>query len=82
MADRQRLLELALRGLEADRARLDAEISDLRREISGAPRAAEARTTGTAGAPRKRIMSAEARRKISEAMKRRHAERRRAAGKK
>ena len=66
MQDRGRLLELALKGLQAERAKIDEEIAQLRNQLGGG----------------RSEMSAAARKKISEAMKRRHAERRRLAGKK
>jgi hypothetical protein len=66
MADRQRLLELALKGLEAERAQIEHEITILQHERSGN------RATQTG----KRTLSPEARQRISEGMKRKHAERR------
>ena len=77
MQDRGRLLELALKGLQAERAKIDEEIAQLRMQLGGG------RSEMNSAQPRKRRkMSAAARKKISEAMKRRHAERRRLAGKK
>ena len=77
MAGMQRLLELALKGLEAERARIDSEISGIRSQLrmrSGEKSASEVAGTATTGRKRKRRrMSAEAKRKISEAMKRSHA---------
>ncbi len=78
MPEKQRLLALALKGLEAERAKLDSEIAEIRTQLGSESTPS---TNGSAGMlpatrPRK-TMSAEARRKISEAMKRRHAERRR-----
>ena len=72
MTDRQRLLELALKGLEADRAKIDTEILEIRSQLNHRP------TTAGGGVLRatpakKKTMSAEARRNISEAMKRRYA---------
>jgi hypothetical protein len=73
MPDTRRLLELALKGLEAERAKIDDEIKQIRSQISG---------NGTSAAssvvPKKRTMSAEARKRISEGMKRRYAELKRA----
>jgi hypothetical protein len=72
MPDRQRLLEMALKGLQADRARIEQEIAEIKRELGRS-------SGGTDDEPRKRRrMSAAARKKISEAMKRRYAEMRRA----
>ena len=67
MPERQRLLELALKGLEADRAKLDEEIAEIKSQLGGrstAVRSGEA--VATTGTPRKKDerMSAEARRKI------------------
>ena len=75
MPDRQRLLELALKGLEAERADLDDEIAQIKSQLNPLP--AIAKSVGTVRpttAPKKKRMSAAARRKISEAMKRRYAE--------
>lgn len=62
MPNRDRLLVLALRGLEAERARIDKEIEDVKSELNQAP------TT------RRRKFSAQARRNISLGMKRRFAD--------
>jgi hypothetical protein len=79
MQDRGRLLELALKGLQAERAKIDDEIAQLRKQLGGGG----GRSEMNSAQPRKRRkMSAAARKKISEAMKRRHAERRKLAGKK
>ena len=64
MPDRQRLLVMALKGLEGDRAKLDEEIAEIKKELGREPFAEKPRRT----------MSAEARRRISEGMKRRYAE--------
>jgi len=75
MPDRQRLLDLALTGLEAERAKIDDEIAQIKSQLN--PRLAIAQTAAPAGSstPSKtRRMSAAARKKISEAMKRRYAE--------
>jgi hypothetical protein len=85
MPDRARLLEMALKGLESDRSKLDEEIAEIKREIGHRPAGAKPAEVKTAvGAPgasrKKRTMSAEARRKISEGMKRRYAELKRLAG--
>jgi hypothetical protein len=76
LPDRTRLLELALKGLEADRAKIDDEIAQIKSELKHQPTAGQTMTAGSAtvAAPqKKRKMSAAARRKISEAMKRRSA---------
>ena len=72
---------MALRGLEADRAKLDEEITEIKLELRNAPVAAPPDRTATSATPAKkrRKMSAEARRRISEGMKRRYAELKKAA---
>jgi hypothetical protein len=77
MPDRVRLLEMALKGLEADRTRLEHEIAEIRSELGKTPVAAN-NGSYKSGAPKKRTMSPEARQRISEGMKRRYAEMRRA----
>ena len=84
MPQRERLLELALKGLQADRAKLDHEIAEIKRELDHRP--AVAKTTEmnnpaaiATPARKRRRMSAEARKKISEGMKRRYAEMRKSA---
>jgi len=73
MPDRRRLLELALKGLEAERAKIDDEITQLKSQLNSH------RTVNVQERPpevtpkKKRTMSAAARKKISEAMKRRYA---------
>jgi hypothetical protein len=80
----QRLLELALKGLEADRARLEEEIAQVRAELNGNSRTQTATFSETSGTPtrKRRPMSRAARKRISEGMKRRYAELRKAAEKK
>jgi hypothetical protein len=75
MADRQRLLELAMKGLQADRARIDDEIAEIKSQLnSGVSNNGAQVSTATSTAPKKkRTMSAAARKKISDAMKRRYA---------
>ncbi len=78
MAERQRLLELALKGLQAERAQINSEIAQIKSQLNhggGAENVAEVTTSATASAParKRRRMSAAARKKISEAMKRRYA---------
>ena len=84
MPERQRLLELALKGLEAERLKIDDEISQIRTQLGHQPSTTNQHEGGnqaTASRKKKRRMSAEARRKISEAMKRRYAELRKIAKK-
>src|SRR5256884_7237313 len=74
MPDRKRLLELALKGLEAERAKTDDEIAQIKSQLNSRPATAQTATAGSSAPPKKRRMSAAARKKISEAMKRRYAE--------
>jgi hypothetical protein len=79
-----RLLEMALKGLEAERARLENEISEIKRELGHRPSLTKTPTAvvSTDSVPKKRTMSPEARKRISEGMKRRYAELRKATRKK
>ena len=84
MSDRRRLLELALKGLEAERTQIDGEIAQIKRELnprSGPDKGSDSAHTMTSTPKKKRTMSAAARKKISEAMKRRYAEKAKAAKK-
>ena len=82
MPSTQRLLELALKGLEAERARLDDEINQIKHQLNPNGRTTKIADNGTHSAStttsKKRTMSAEARKRISEGMKRRYAELRKA----
>ena len=79
MPDRQRLLELALKGLEAERADLDDEIAQIKSQLNLRPTVApRVATVSPTTPPKKKTMSAAAKKKISEAMKRRYAELRKA----
>jgi hypothetical protein len=69
----QRLLELALKGLDAERAKLDDEIRTIKAQLGQGKS-----TTAQKAAPKRRRMSAAARKRISEGMKRRYAEMRKA----
>jgi hypothetical protein len=84
MNDTKRLLELALKGLEVERARINQEITDIQSQInrSGsrlpsrgripAAKVSEKSSIKTAAAsPKRRRMSAAARKKLSDAAKRR-----------
>jgi len=76
--EKRRLLELALKGLEAERAKIDNEIAQIRSQLGGGPTVATDRGEVGNGLPaaqprKRRRMSAAARKKISEAMKRRYA---------
>ena len=74
MPDSTRLLELALKGLEAERAKIDDEIVQIKSQLNPRPATAQTAIAGTSTSLKKRTMSAAAREKISEAMKRRYAE--------
>ena len=82
MQSTQRLLELALKGLEAERTRLDDEIKQIKSQLSHNGKIIKISDNGAQTASRaaskKRTMSAEARKRISEGMKRRYAELRKA----
>ena len=82
MPSTQRLLELALKGLETERARLDDEINQIKNQLNHNGRTTKISDNGSHAAPtaasKKRTMSAEARKRISEGMKRRYAELRKA----
>ncbi len=84
MANDQRLLELALKGLEAERAKLDNEIAQIKLQLNGrrgnAVSRAEVKSEVDAALParKRRTMSAAARKRISEGMKRRYAAMRKA----
>jgi hypothetical protein len=80
MPDRGRLLDLALKGLEAERARIDSEIAEIRRQFTGSTASFGDRGSMTPNRKRRK-MSAEAKRRISEGMKRRYAELRSASEK-
>jgi hypothetical protein len=64
-----RLVQLAIKGLEAERARIDEELLVLRKQ---AGRGSGNNDLTPSGRPRRK-MSAAAKKKISEAMKRRYA---------
>jgi hypothetical protein len=79
----KRLVELAIIGLEAEKARIEKDLAELRSTATLARRTSRiqpgaAREAEQAGKSQRR-MSAAARRKISEAMKKSHAERKAAA---
>jgi hypothetical protein len=72
---------MALKGLEADRAKLDDEIAEIERELGqrGSQNAKESTATAATSSlvakrPKTRTMSPEAKKRISEGMKRRYAE--------
>jgi hypothetical protein len=72
MPGTQRLLELAIKGLEAERERINEELRELRKHLSGTegPRQRPQRTSTKMAAPRqRRKMSAAARQLISKRMR-------------
>jgi chorismate mutase len=75
MTNTPRLLELALKGLAAERAKLDDEIAQIKRQLNGGRRLAPTRESPSVAsvATRRRTMSSAARKRISEGMKRRNA---------
>jgi flagellin-like hook-associated protein FlgL len=83
MPNDRRLRELALKGLEAERAKLEDEIAEIRRQLNNKATASGNTTkafgTSQPSRPAKRTMSAAARKRISEGMKRRYAALRKAA---
>ena len=77
-----RLIELAIKGLEAERASIEREIAELRQQANGRrPNTTPATTTASTDGHRRGITAA-GRRKLSEMMKARWAARRKAAAKK
>jgi hypothetical protein len=85
MPDKRRMLELALKGLKAERAAIDDEITELENEVNAmhAPRVTATRpsaTKQTAGKGQRRgsRLTAAGRKKLSDLMKKRWAERRKA----
>jgi len=80
MADQKRLLELALKGLEVERRRIGEEITDIQARLHNGV-SKPATQSRPARAARKSRLTAAGRRALSEAMKRRWAERRKAEAK-
>jgi hypothetical protein len=90
MLEHNRLLELALNGLKAERLRLDEEMAAIQRQLKG--NAASATTRVVPPSPKRPTAKAQSRpgprltpagrKKLSDLMKKRWAERRKAAAKK
>ena len=68
-------LQMALVGYEIERQKIDERIKEIQGKI-GKRKPAAARRSGVEEAPRKRVLSAEARKRIAQAQKRRWAEHR------
>ena len=69
----QRLLELALKGLELERRQIDEEIMDIRKRLSGDGIPATARPQVAKPSQAKSRLTAAGRKKLSDVMKRRWA---------
>ena len=74
-----RLIELAIKGLEAELASIDREIADLRQQVNGGNRTVRPSESTTPKGRRR--LTAAGRKKLSEMMKARWAARRKAAAK-
>lgn len=79
MPDNKRLLELALKGLEVERQRIDEEIADVRQRLNGALPRKAAPQPQKARPARKGGLTPAGRKRLSELMKKRWVERRKAA---
>jgi hypothetical protein len=80
MASTKRLLELAIKGLEGERERLDQELLQLRQQLNATQGTYQVQRTATKmAAPRRRKMSATARKQISKRMREIWAQRRKAS---
>jgi hypothetical protein len=83
----RRVLELAVIGLETERARIEQELADIRQRLGRAPAGGSSQTTSTSNNPmikrrptnKGKPMSAAQKRAISRTMKLRWAARKRAA---
>ena len=86
MTENRRLLELALKGLEAERQRIDDEMSEIHRQLGGrlstaATTSAQPQRSAQGGQRQTRgNLTAAGRQKLSELMRRRWAAKRRAGG--
>ena len=83
MADHKRLLELALKGLEVERRRIDEEVANIRKQLGGGGQASfrpqpQARP---ASPPQKGALTPAGRKALSDAMKRRWAIKKKALAK-
>jgi hypothetical protein len=73
--DKARLLEMALKGLEAEQARIQHEIADIKRELSTSGSSRQIISSSKAHALRRRRLTAAHRKAIGERMKKIWAER-------
>jgi len=81
MPDHKRLLELALKGLEAERQRIDEEIADIQNQIRGNGQRSRSQTRPQSATPLARTgsrLTPAGRKKLSDSMKRRWAAKKRA----
>ena len=76
MPGQKRLLELALKGLEAERQRIDEEIADIQEQIGGGGQRSRNQTARPAQTGSR--LTAAGRKKLSDLMKRRWAAKKRA----
>ncbi len=91
MPDQKRLLELALKGLEAERQRIDEEIANIQEQIRGGSQRSRSQARPQQANPRPRSiarpapagsrLTAAGRKKLSDLMKRRWAVKKKAAAK-
>jgi len=81
MPTTKRLLELAIKGLEVERERIEEELLQLRQQLNGTkgPQHAQRAATKMAAPRRKRKMSAAEKKQISKRMREIWAQRRKAA---
>jgi hypothetical protein len=81
MPDNKRLLELALKGLQSERERIDSEIREISEQLNGRSQGRSASRVEFAGRPKPRphgrTYSAAQKREISERMRKYWAEKRR-----
>src|SRR5256885_8063769 len=83
MTDNQRILELALKGLEAERQRIDEEVEEIRRQLGGRAAAATSKPAAAGATAKSKTgshLTPAGRKKLADMMRKRWAERRKAAG--
>ena len=81
MPDKKRLLELALKGLQSERERIDGEIREISEQLNGRPQPGNIGRAGSAAQPRPhgRTYSAAQKKEISDRMRKYWAEKRKSA---